>query len=265
MSNVIKAPSQEVIKKLDGSALEVIGSQALAGFEKAYKVADAIVQLKQLLTDEYMAPIMALQGNKLGFKTDKDKEGGYKLPDVKNCLIEAVLIGLEPTGNQFNIIASSMYPTKEGCGALLNKHKGLRKWDVIPGLPRINAERTSAAVDVKIKWTLADGTQKEETIPLAIKMDPKYTSVDAIAGKATRKGRAWLLSSISGVEITDGDTNDIDYKEEAVRKDPERDRLLQLIANATTLKKLDELEPEIKDDDVRAAWNTKKNEILDKE
>lgn len=197
-----------IAKKLDQTVLSVIGSKALQGFEKAHLVAGAIEQLKQQLTAEYMKPIMALQGNKLGFRTDKDKTGGYPLEVVKNCLIEAVLMGLQPTGNQFNIIAGNTYPTKEGCGYLLNNFTGL-KYDLVCGLPKINAEKTGAAVDVLITWTLG-GQANEKTIPIPIKID-SYTSVDAIIGKATRKGRAWLLSNITGVEVTDGEIEDVNH------------------------------------------------------
>ena len=119
-------------------------------------------------------------------------------------------MGLQPVNNQFNIIGGNMYPTKEGCGYLLNNFKGL-SYNLVCSLPRINPNNTSAAVDVKISWIL-NGETKEETIPIPIKMD-SYTSVDAIIGKATRKGRAWLLSRISGMEITDGDIQDVGFIE----------------------------------------------------
>lgn len=202
----------DVVKKLDASVALVIGNKAMAGFEKANIVARAINELKLALTDEYMKPIMGLQGNKLGFRTDKDKNGGYPIDVVKNCLIEAVLMGLQPTGNQFNIIAGNMYPTKEGCGALLNRadlFPGLKK-SIVVGLPRINAEKTSAAFDVQIKWEF-ENVKREEVVPIPIKLD-QYTSVDAMVGKATRKARAWLLSELTGAEVTDGDvTEDIPH------------------------------------------------------
>lgn len=198
----------EIAKKLDSSVLSVIESDKLQGFEKSYLVASAISSLSELLTSEYMKPIMALQGTRLGFRTDKDKSTGYPESVVKNCLIEAVLLGLQPTGNQFNIIAGNMYPTKEGCGHLLNNFKGL-SYNLVCSLPKINADKTSAAVDVKITWKI-NGESKEEMIPIPLKMDA-YTSVDALIGKATRKGRAWLLSRVSGMEITDGDIQDVDY------------------------------------------------------
>lgn len=209
----MKNESQNLVlaKKLNESIFSVLGQENLIGFQKAYAMACAIEELKALLTPEYMASIMQLQGTNLGFRTDKDKKkdgtkgDGYPVDIVKNCLIEAVLLGLQPYGNQFNIIAGNTYPTKAGCGYLLNNWKGL-SYDLVCGLPRISNDRTSSAVEVTIKWTL-NGTTKEKTIPIAIKMDA-YTSVDAIIGKATRKGRAWLLSAIMGTEITDGDIED---------------------------------------------------------
>jgi hypothetical protein len=200
----------DVAQKLNEKVHSVIGSHTLAGFEKAYLVANAVGEIANLLTAEYMKPIMALQGNKLGFRTDKDRNGGYPEAVVKNCLIEAVLMGLQPTGNQFNIIAGNTYPTKEGLGYLLNNFTGL-DYELVCGLPKINSEKTGAAVDVNIRWTL-NGITKEKNIPIPIKMDA-YTTVDAIIGKATRKGRAWLLSTITGIEIVDGDvTEDIEGK-----------------------------------------------------
>src|SRR5690606_34273734 len=111
----------------------------LQGFERAYLVATAIGQLKELLTPEYMAPIMQLQGNKLGFLSNKDKTGGYPEPIVKNALIEATLMGLEPYGNQWNLIAGNMYPTKEGIGSILNKWNGL-DYTIIPGIPEVRPD-----------------------------------------------------------------------------------------------------------------------------
>lgn len=198
---------QKVAKEMNEVSLSVIGDKAIEGFEKAYQMATAIDKLDELLTPEYMKPILALQGNKLGFLTDKDRDQGYPEKVVKKCLIEAVLSGLQPYGNQFNIIAGNMYPTKEGCGYRLNNMEGL-SYELVCSLPKINGDRSSAAVDVNIKWTI-NNESKEKTIPIPIKMD-KYTSVDAVIGKATRKGRAWLISTLTGMEVTDGDVKDVD-------------------------------------------------------
>lgn len=198
--------NKEIAKKLNSQVFSVLGQTAMEGFEKAYLIAEAIDNLKTLLSPEYMKPIMALQGQKLGFKTDKDRSGGYSEAIVKECLIDAVLIGLQPYNNQFNIISGNMYPTKEGCGELLSQIKGLEN-TIVCGLPKINADKTGAAVDVTITWSMNRGETKEKVIPIPIKID-QYSSVDAIIGKATRKGRMWLINTLTGFELTDGDAEE---------------------------------------------------------
>lgn len=197
-------------EKLNSNVFAVIGqSDALIGFEKAFQIATATDELKKLLTNDYMKPIMALQGNKLGFKTDKDDKGGYPIDVVKNCLIEAVLTGVQPFGNQFNIIAGNMYVTKEGFGYLLKNTKGL-SYKIIPGLPRINQEKSGAAVNVVIKYTY-NGFANEESIEIPVRMNA-YMTVDAILGKATRKARAWLFNTIHDSEVADGDVVDMNVE-----------------------------------------------------
>jgi hypothetical protein len=200
---VLSEKLSTVATKLNQSVMNVLGQDKIIGFEKAYLVSNAIAELKELLTPEYMKPILNLQGNKLGFKTDKDASGGYSEPAVKNCLIEAVLFGLQPTGNQFNIIAGNMYATKEGMGYLLSKIPGLR-YDIIPELPRIQPQ--SAAVVMNIEWTI-NGIHNSKKIDIPIKVN-QYMGADAILGKATRKARKWLYDTITGTEIPEGDISD---------------------------------------------------------
>ena len=201
----------EVAEKLNSSVLQVIGNENIKGFQRAYVIADAIATLKETLTKEYMKPIMNLQGNKLGFKTDKDSSGGYSEDVVKNCLIEAVLFGLQPCGNQFNIIAGSMYATKEGCGYLLSKVQGLQ-YDIVPELPRM--QEKSAAIVMNIKWTL-NGVSNAKKLDIPIKLNA-YMGTDAVIGKATRKARKWLFDTITGCELPEGDTTDIDTQQKKV-------------------------------------------------
>jgi hypothetical protein len=249
-SELAVMPSDEIAEKLQNVVLSVTGKDGLAGFQKAFLMASGIKQLRELLTPEYMAPIMALQGSKLGFRTDKDLNKdrtpgqGYPMEVVKNCVIEAVLNGLQVTGNQFNIIAGNMYPTKEGTGYILNNMKGLN-YQIICNLPRTNPEKTSAAVDVVIKWTI-NGKSEEEIVPIPIKMDA-YTSLDAVIGKATRKGRAWLISRITGSEITDGEIEDVKHtvietkitEAKPTENQVEMDRMMLLINDASSLEELE--------------------------
>jgi hypothetical protein len=208
MSTELTTQKNEVALKLNEAVGSVLSQVNLQGFERAYVTANSIETLKTLLTPAYMSPIMQLQGNRLGFKTDKDKMGGYPVEVVKNCLIEAVLMGLQPYGNEFNIISGNCYVTKEGLGRLLATWNGLQ-YTLICGTPKPQSDGKSAVIEVELKWTI-NGVDKKQIVPISVKMD-SYSSVDALIGKATRKGRAWLASAISGIEITDGDIEDIKF------------------------------------------------------
>lgn len=262
MSNLPSIPEKqiEVAKKLNEKIGSILGNDALMGFERAFQVSSAIQDLKNLLTPEYMKPIMALQGNKLGFKTDKDKTGGYPEEIVKTCLIEAVLTGFEPTGNQWNIISGSMYGTKEGFGAVLNKIKGLEQ-DIVPTLPRMNQARDGAAVLMKIKWTYQGKTEEKE-IEFAVKLDPTYGTVDAAVGKATRKARAWLFNKINGTDVGEADVLDADFKVMPAKaiamstEEKERERISLLITDSSSVADLMKHEKHVlKDPELRKAFD----------
>lgn len=257
-------PTKEVAEKINLAVQSVTGKEGLAGFERAYLLAEGIQQLQVLLTPEYMAPIMAMQGSKLGFKSDKDKNGGYPMETVKNCLIEAVLMGLQPYGNQFNIIAGNMYMTKEGAGHILNNYRGL-KYDIVIGLPRVNESKTSAAVEATINWSLK-GETNSKLIPIPIKMD-SYTSLDAVIGKATRKARAWLISTITGIEVGEGDVTDdqghvnvVSSKIKKTDQEAEKERIIALISESQSIEELEFYLPQVTED-VRADFDKKYNEL----
>lgn len=190
------------VELIDNAVMSVLGSNC-TGFEMAFKKASAIQQLKELLTDDYMAPIMAMQGTKIGFRTDRDKNGGYELQQVKMCLIEAVLTGVQPYGNQFNIIAGNMYVTKEGYGYLLSKIPGL-KYTITPHLPRV--KDTSSAIVMTIEWSINGGAKNEKQMDIPVRVNSGM-GTDAIIGKAMRKARAWLFQTITGNDIGDGEVD----------------------------------------------------------
>lgn len=201
--------NKELSQKLNETVNTVVENKALKLFEKAFMMANATEQIKGMLTPEYMRPMMSLQGTKLGFKTDKDNQGGYPIEVVKNCLIEAVLTGVQVAGNHFNIIAGNCYITKEGMGYLLENTPGL-KYTIVPGLPKINQDKTGAAITMKITWALFGGEKNTQELEIPIRMN-NGMGLDAIIGKATRKARAWLFNNLNGTEIGDGDVEDQGY------------------------------------------------------
>lgn len=205
----------EISKQIDSQITQIFSSSQLQGFEKAVKLAEGINILRELLSPEYMENIMKLQGSKIGFRTDKDKKqdgskgDGYPLEVVKDCLIEATLIGLQPVGNHWNILAGNMYVTKEGAEYLLNKEgvKHILRF----GSPKIDQQQKVARLDVKVEWT-HEGQKHEEIVPVSTKWNT-YTTEDAIQGKATRKARVWLYNRIHNTQISDGDITDVPFQE----------------------------------------------------
>lgn len=212
------------VSKVIDSEISTVLSSNVNGFQKAYVMSSAIDIIKAQLSDEYMKPIMALQGSSLGFKTDQDtikekvnnkwvtKKGeGYPMEIVRECLIEAIFLGLEVTGNQFNIIGGNTYPTREGFGALLDKMSNLKKNFEYKNIQQPAGQKV-AYVTVNITWQIEGESAKKQTIEFPIKSN-EYTSYDALIGKAERKAKRWLFNTIKGTDISDGDVNDIPHVE----------------------------------------------------
>lgn len=244
----------ELAKKMDGIVLSSVGSEKLSGFEKAYRDAEGITALQSALSNQYMQPIMSLQGTRLGFLTDKDKNRdgtpgvGYPIDVVKKCLIEAVFFGLQPTQNQFNIIAGNMYPTKEGLGYLLNKIPSLN-YSIVCEITAFSKEKKSASVNATVWWKFVGQNENTKVVPIPLKIDD-YTSVDAVIGKSTRKARAWLLSRITGIEVTDGEVEDVTHTVVGSKMndsvDKEAERISLMLSDCKTLEDIEKLEAQVK-------------------
>lgn len=232
LKNITESQSL-VSQELNNQVLAVL-SNKVEGFEKAFIMSSALQTLDKLLTPEFMQPIMALQGSNLGFKTDKI----YSIQEVKDCLKDAVLLGLQPTGNEFNIIAKNMYPTRQGFGSLLKKINGL-KYSISYSNPTFNPDKSSANCIATIKWEL-NGESHVQEQEFAIKSN-SYATADAILGKAERKARRWLFNTVEGTDIPDGDVTDIPHVDltpkptaSEVSKSKEYDRVMKHINLNTT-------------------------------
>lgn len=250
-----KQNALEVVgQKLNEQVLAVMGEDKVMGFERAYALANAVQQLRELLTPEYMKPIMQLQGSALGFRTDKDrnqdgsKGPGYPESIVKECIIEAVLSGLEPVGNQFNIIAGNTYATKNGVRNQLRKIAGLQ-YTIVHDLPRVVEDK--AAVTSTVTWTIGPiKGEKQLQIPIRVN---KSMGTDAIIGKAERKARKWLFENLTGIDIPDADVNDFDGKSTLLitgdgtgkKQDPEEKRLHDLIDDCKNLEELKQYDDKV--------------------
>lgn len=215
----------EIDNIVDTSGIEKL--RHVRAFERALKLADGMQRLRDLVSLELVASkLMPLQNSRLGFMTDKPE--GYSASVVRDCLIEAVLRGLHPVDNEFNIIAGGMYPAKNGLSRLVCEFPGLTHLELLPGVPSMVADK-GALVPFVVKWLLdgeehsieriyrkgKDGQEYDHRIPVRVN---KGMIVDAVLGKATRKALAAVYQQLTGAHmpIPQGEI-------EELAEDPNRD------------------------------------------
>lgn len=197
------------IDALDETATQAVAVRTaeMSPFRRTFLVAAAARRLRELITVDMMADIMALQGSPLGFLTDKDKsQGGGKGPGypveiVKEVLIEAVVRGFRPVGNEFNIIAGRFYAAQSGLHRLVREWPGLTDLAVSLAIPR--SREGYCAVECRARWQLhgaecALDCTGEHAIPIRVN---EGQLVDAIHGKARRKLYARILDRLAGIDL----------------------------------------------------------------
>ncbi len=204
---------QEIEQVVDECSLNV--SQDTGRMQRAMVLAAGIRKLQELITDKMVTEIMGLQGTALGFITDKDSSGGYPEPVVKACFIEAMLLGVQPIGNEWNIIASRPYITKNGFARLV-RDTGITNLKLNLDVPTIKEQ--GATVPTEATWEYGGDEQSiKRTFPIRVN---QRMGADAVLGKATRKLLAAIYQQITGSEhaLPEGDVQDIDYIEPATTK-----------------------------------------------
>lgn len=198
---------QQIEAVVSQCGLAAIGE--LNVFEQTFALARGMQQLRDLITPEMMQDVMKLQGTKLGFTTDLDRDGKrYSVDVVKEVFIEATLRGFRMIGNEVVIIASGFYGAKNGFARKVNEFPGLTHLRCRYGVPKIVAENRAIVV-ASARWKLngAPDELEEREIPIRIN---RGQSDDAILGKAERKLKAALLSQLTGTNFPDGDTEEDD-------------------------------------------------------
>ncbi len=207
------------VKRLDQLAKQA-GGVAKVGegpFSELFGLSNVVVELRSALTPQVMAPIMALQGKAIGFRTDKDLKKrdsgrgyepgpGYDEETVKDVVIEAMTHGARLVMNEVNIIAGRCYLTKEFFARKLTEELGEGNWEFEHGIPR--AQAGGALIKTTIRWRRRvqdDWNSFDAEFP--IKGD-SYSSADQYLGKADRKAGARLYSRVFGLQAPDGDAGD---------------------------------------------------------
>lgn len=207
---------------------EVAKKYELAGpdeapFKRALTLSKSMADLRALLTPEVMAPIYGLMNTTLGFKTDRDphqktKNGEYKTPYamevVRDVMIEAILRGYRPVGNEINIIAGNFYATKNGLRRRVTNFPGMKEFKDVYGVPRVASTGKGAVVTCTAIWKL-NGADDGLSCDIGIKGDD-FTGLDAYTGKAERKLLKRVMDRISGFDTPEGDASEVDAPEPKV-------------------------------------------------
>ncbi len=138
----IMLPAKVNLKAIEGldtlanECREIVLGAGQSQFGRALSIAEGIQRLRGALTPEIMQSVMALQGSRLGFRTDLDAKGGYPVDVVRDALIEAVMSGAYPVNNEFNIIASQSYLTLNYYKRRMREYPGLTDVHLRPGVPQ---------------------------------------------------------------------------------------------------------------------------------
>lgn len=168
-------------------------------YERACVLACSLIDLRQAVKD-YLPVLRQLQGSRLGFRTDKDKEQqGYSEAVIVDVAIEAVMRGARWTGNEFNIIAGGCYLTKEYWWRAVTELPTITDLVLEPGVPVLDKGRT--VVEFSASWKQEGRFYRWiRTIPIIVRSSQ---SDDATLGKAEARMLRAIYRRITGTEMTD--------------------------------------------------------------
>ena len=190
----------------DAESLQIVNN-----FGAAFTAVNVISLLREALSDEVMkAVFMPLMNTKVGFLTDRNGKPNsrgqvrplYDINTVRDAIIDGVSIGLLPTGNQMNIIADRMYPTKEGYTALLRKQEIKYFIDV-----SFDKNQTEGFAEIPCTINYEHKGEKNAFKIVATVKKDSYSSPDQLRGKAERRAKKALYEFITGSDFGEADEN----------------------------------------------------------
>jgi len=196
-------------KQIDKAVNELLEkSKELGAFERALQKAEIISLISDALDkSDKMGHIMKMQGKQFGFKTDSRSPEGYSLEIVKNCLIEATIRGVEPTGNMFNILGGNCYITKEGCKHILNR-MGI-PFRIQPSLSKM-IDGNVCVVPMNMIWVTKDNKEHKKYLEVPVTLHKNkeggiITNEAARKGMAERDAMAYLIEELTGTPMPIGE------------------------------------------------------------
>lgn len=212
----------ELALSLDAAAEQLKQAWLTEGnFARTIAYGLAVGKMRDALDDKVMRSLVKLKNTKMGFRTDESAQNVYSVEVVRDCIIEAVTLGLQCTGNMFNIIGGNMYVTKEGFTYLLRE---LARSGQLRGMKFVfhPAEITESSTQgtrrdgslyqkieregrakVDVCWVF-NGVEGSEQLEFCIRVNAGM-SQDAVIGKAERKAKAWLFNHLTDQAVSDGE------------------------------------------------------------
>lgn len=203
----------------DAQALDIVNNMA-----SAFDAAIIVNRLEAVLTDEVMnAVFMPLMNKRTGFLTDRDpnkpdKRTGvapkpYSVDVVRTAIIDAAMVGLQPVGNQFNIISGSMYPAKAGFSAILTRMKqsnGLvYNFEFDPEVNVKSSDPAYMAIPCRISYkTNRDDLKGYFKYVAMVKVNGETSTTDQLRGKAERKCKKAFVEFLTGLDLGDADATE---------------------------------------------------------
>lgn len=200
-------------KQFETAVMEAGNISLMQNAGAAFKAVVVVKNLRDVLTDEIMDMFfMPLMNAKIGFLTDRDgkrKDKNGKIPElykrdiVRDCIIDAASFGLLPTHNQFNIISSKMYPTKEGYTYLLSRLEVKSVYSFGRDLTKDNDKYSE--IQYTVNYEYKGDTKK--LVGIAVVPKTAYSSYDQQKGKAERRAKKALFEYLTGIDLGEADTD----------------------------------------------------------
>jgi hypothetical protein len=195
--------------------------------ERTITLAESMALMRLHFRGDILERVKGLQNTALGFLTDRpDQTKAYPDDVVRDAVIEAMLRGAQPIGNEFNIISGRCYLTRQYFERQVRQFPGLTKLRVTFGVPQTAQNQGGALVPCTATWELngqperidcteSDGLDKR----IAVRVNAGM-GVDAILGKATRKLYARIFQRVTGSDWVDVDAEPAVEVEPVIEEPP---------------------------------------------
>ncbi len=192
-------------------------SQGARGLKSALAIASSIDKMRGFMTDDVIKKLSAGMNSELGFLTDRGPGRTITTPysnaELREPLIQMLLLGYLPANNEINILVGKCYPAKNGLRRKCLEFPGVTNLVVNVKIPEMMSK--GAKVKVHCSWMLNEVPEEIE-FEFAIRLNSGM-GADGAVGKAERKAYKRILEVLYGRELTEIPDNDEDVLDAEAR------------------------------------------------